>query len=119
MQRIARPTFARFVRAATVSIQDEEHFETLTGKGKAVVQFTAKWCGPCQGIKPSIQKLSDTETDVAFLVVDVDEVPELAEAHRVTQIPFFVGLNNGTQVGQFSGANISGVEDLANQVKSA
>ena len=75
MQRIARPTFARFVRAATVSIQDEEHFGTLTGKGKAVVQFTAKWCGPCQGIKPSIQKLSDTETDVSFLVVDVDEVP--------------------------------------------
>ncbi len=39
------------------------------GPRLVVVNFTAKWCGPCKTIAPAIDALSDKYTDVVFLKV--------------------------------------------------
>ena len=76
--------------------------------------FTASWCGPCQKIKPMIQKLSDglDETKVKVYMVDIDEHDKLCEQCNVRSVPTFILFKNKEEVGQCGGANIESVAAL-------
>ncbi len=51
-----------------------------------VVDFFATWCGPCQLLKPMLEKLTD-EYDVLLAKVDIDVNPELAQTYGVQGVP--------------------------------
>lgn len=51
-----------------------------------VVDFFAQWCGPCQMLKPVLEKLSQ-EYDFVLAKVDIDQNPALAQMHRVEGVP--------------------------------
>lgn len=54
--------------------------------------FSAAWCGPCQVIKPIIQKLKD-ESDESVLdvhIVDVDTEPDRVQELNITSVPTLV-----------------------------
>ena len=51
-----------------------------------VVDFFAQWCGPCQMLKPILEKLVQ-EYDFALAKVDIDQNPELANQYRVEGVP--------------------------------
>ena len=44
--------------------------------------FTAKWCGPCNSLKPHLKDL-----DITVVEIDVDEQKSLAAIHSVRGIP--------------------------------
>ena len=49
---------------------DGETFELSSSRGRWVfLHFWASWCGPCRAEMPSIQKLAETITDDALLIV--------------------------------------------------
>jgi thioredoxin 1 len=58
-----------------------EDFKLLleTGNpGVVVVQFTAPWCGPCQRIKPHVQRWFELlPTNVQRVIIDIDESIEI------------------------------------------
>ena len=58
------------------------------GNKPAIVDFTAKWCGPCQRISPILEELAK-EYDGKILIykVDIDKNPDLAQAFGVSSIP--------------------------------
>ena len=76
--------------------------------------FTAKWCGPCQKIKPMILKLKEgLQTDnIKFYMIDIDENDTLCEKCRITSVPTFMLLKDKKEVGQVKGANIVPVAEL-------
>lgn len=76
--------------------------------------FTAKWCGPCQTIKPMIVKLQEgLNTDkIKFYMIDIDENDELCDKCQVTSVPTFILFKNKKEVGQCKGANIVSVANL-------
>ena len=76
--------------------------------------FTAKWCGPCQTIKPLILKLKDgLKTDnIKFYLIDIDENDDLCEKCKVTSVPTFILFKDKKEVGQTKGANILSVAEL-------
>lgn len=51
-----------------------------------LVDFFAQWCGPCQLLKPMLEKLVQ-EHDVVLAKVDIDRSPDLANTYRVEGVP--------------------------------
>lgn len=51
-----------------------------------LVDFFAQWCGPCQLLKPMLEKLAQ-EYDFVLAKVDIDQSPELARIYQVEGVP--------------------------------
>lgn len=51
-----------------------------------LIDFFATWCGPCQMLKPMLEKLAQ-EYDFVLAKVDIDAEPELAQAYGVQGVP--------------------------------
>ncbi|KAI5138394.1 Thioredoxin Domain-Containing Protein 8 [Manis pentadactyla] len=72
------------------SRQDEfKAFLKAAGCKLAVVEFSAKWCGPCKKICPLVQAMSLQYQNVMFANVDVDYSQELAQTYHIKAIPTF------------------------------
>jgi thioredoxin 1 len=78
--------------------------EILNGKGPALVDFYADWCGPCRMVAPIIEELShDYEGKVTIGKVNVDDTPEIAGKFGIRSIPTIIMFKDGevmeTQIG--------------------
>lgn len=75
---------------------DENGFAQVRTDPIALVDFSAKWCGPCQMLAPIVEEVSGEYAGrVAFYNVDVDENPSLAQQFGVVSIPFVALFKNG------------------------
>jgi len=76
--------------------------------------FTATWCGPCQKIKPMIDKLSEglDKDKVEVYMVDIDENDELALELKVKAVPTFYLFYEKNLIDSCSGADIIKVHKL-------
>lgn len=72
-------------------------FKSETGKGCAVVDFSAVWCGPCKMLAPVLEEVSEEMRDVNFYNVDVDENQDLAAEYGIMNIPAILVLKDGVK----------------------
>ena len=58
------------------------------GDKPAIVDFNAKWCGPCQRISPILDELAkEYEGKIVIYKVDIDKCQQLAQEFGVSSIP--------------------------------
>ena len=76
--------------------------------------FTAKWCKPCQSIKPLLQKISDgsDSRNLELYLVDIDENDKLAEEFKIKSVPSFFMFHKNKLKDKCSGSDIKKVQKL-------
>ncbi|XP_068327824.1 thioredoxin H2-like [Pyrus communis] len=81
------------------------HFAAFKDSDKLmVIDFTATWCGPCRAMEPILRDYADKFTDVEFVKLDVDELPDVAREFGVQAMPSFVFMKKGVVVDKIVGA---------------
>lgn len=84
--------------------QDDFESEILQSDQPALVDFWAPWCGPCQMMGPTIDKLaSDYAGKAKVAKVNVDDSPDLASKYGIRSIPSLLFFKGGQVVEQLVG----------------
>jgi thioredoxin 1 len=85
---------------------DDKNFDSTVGKGVALVDFWAPWCGPCRMIGPIIEELAeDFEGKAKICKVNTDEQQELSMKFGVRSIPTLLLMKDGEIVETMVGAS--------------
>jgi len=75
-------------------IKSIKDFNKLIKQDKPVlVDFYAEWCGPCQSLMPTMERLADKHSEnVEIVKVNIDKNRELASQLNIRSIPalFFI-----------------------------
>ena len=76
--------------------------------------FTATWCGPCQKIKPLLEKISEgaDPEKLEVYMIDIDENDNLASEFKIRSVPSFYLYKDKELKGQTGGADIKKVQEL-------
>lgn len=87
-------------------------------RGVTLIDFTAKWCGPCKQLAPILAGLAtEYGAQVRVVAVDVDDSQDVAQHYGVRAMPTMVLLRDGAEVGRVVGtrsrAFLAGVLDRA------
>ena len=73
-----------------------------TDQNNILLDFSAKWCGPCQQMSPIVSKLE--RQGYPIRQVDIDQEQALAQKYNVESIPCFVLVANGREINRITGA---------------
>ena len=77
----------------------DEFYERIGDSRPLLACFTADWCGDCHYLKsayPEIEARFSTQID--FLSVDIDMLPDIARAHEVSGIPSFILFSSSREI---------------------
>lgn len=79
-------------------------------KGPVIVLFTGKNCPPCEALKPLLAAEVTRRPGVAYVVLSPSEQTMSSyRDHGVRSSPTVLYLNNGAEVGRFTGYRDAGV----------
>lgn len=81
--------------------------DVLQAKGLFLVDFWAKWCGPCKMIAPILTEIADEfNGKLTITKLNIDENPTIAPKYGIRSIPTLLLFRDGkvidTKVGALS-----------------
>lgn len=83
-------------------------FDKKVKKGYALIDFGARWCGPCRLLEPRIASVARKyRKKVTFFKMDIDESPHTAKRFGITTVPTIVLLKDGVEVNRFVGGGVT------------
>lgn len=99
--------------STVVEVQSVAEYDKIMDQIKesgslGIIDFTAKWCGPCKAIAPIYQQLSQQYPQVKFMKIDIDNeaVGPVVQEHGITGVPTFTLYKGARKVENFTGARV-------------
>jgi thioredoxin 1 len=78
--------------------------DVLSSSIPVLIDFHATWCGPCKASVPALEDAArEFEGEIAFVKVDIEQEPKLAEAYAVRGVPTFILIKDREPVERFMG----------------
>ncbi len=88
----------------------KEFNEVIKSDKPVLLDFYADWCGPCQALLPTVEKLADKyKDDFIIAKVNVDKNPELSRQFKIRSIPALFFVKDGAIQEQLIGGQVGGV----------
>ena len=82
-----------------IGMCDQEFNELLRSNKRVMVDFNAKWCAPCQKMKPYILKLqTELKDQITIVQLDADENKTLVKQMKIDSLPVIIVYENGKEV---------------------
>ena len=75
-------------------LDKQDNLEEITKEGKWLIDFSAKWCGPCRMLEPNLEAIAN---EYNILKIDIDEFQELSAKFGIMSIPTLVVFENGIE----------------------
>ena len=95
-----------------MEITTEELKQKIQNGDKLIVDFHAKWCGPCKVMKPAFEKLSEEyrkeNSQVQLYTMDVELNQEFASSLGVRAVPTVKSFSDGKEVYSQPGMQMEG-----------
>ena len=93
----------------------------LAKNPRAVVTYSATWCGPCNASKPDLTRMAHEyatviSKGVVFGIVYEHILGEAIHKYGVRAFPTYILFVNRIEVGRVEGANLNAVRDLINKL---
>lgn len=83
---------------------------------KVIVDFFAKWCGPCRKLTPQLESLSSSNKSVTLVKVNVDNHSQLVKQYKVKTLPTVFFFKNGAFKFSFVGIGAENIQNLKNNL---
>ncbi|HEX4222852.1 MAG TPA: thioredoxin [Pseudonocardiaceae bacterium] len=101
---------ATAVSGSVVTVTDDDFAEIVLNSAKPVlVEYWAKWCGPCRALNPILNELAAEQADLLTVAkMDIDENPGTARNQRIMAVPTMALYVRGAAV-----ASVIGVRSKA------
>jgi thioredoxin 1 len=87
-------------------VTDATFDELVMGADRPVlVEFSARWCGPCRMLAPTLHALADEQADrLRVAQIDVDDNPVIQRRYEVMSMPTLVLFVDGQERMRLVGA---------------
>ena len=95
-------------------VTHEEFEKILQTETKPIIVDTwAPWCGPCKGIEPYFEQLSEQYGDkIRFVRMNMDTESTFAQMHMISSLPTFVVFKDGKPFNSLIGAKRDKLKNL-------
>ncbi len=82
-----------------VGISSDDYNRLIHSHSKVLIDFNAKWCGPCQKMKPYMLQLEKSMRDEVTIVgLDADENSSQVEQLKIDGLPTLLMYENGKEI---------------------
>lgn len=89
---------------AAVELSSPKEFEHAIRNGTSIIDFNARWCGPCREQDPIFDALGEAFDGKATVAkVNIDDHQVIAMDLNIQSIPTIIIFNQGREVQRFIG----------------
>lgn len=86
-------------------LQDLKFDDIINGEKLTIIDFSATWCGPCRMLKPILERVANSLSDVNFYNIDIDDNEDIAKRYRIFSVPTLVAFRKGKKIDSLVGLN--------------
>lgn len=99
-----------------IELNNENLNEIIENNSTIIIDFYAKWCGPCRMLEPIFENVSKKHKDMTFIRIDIDKHEEITNKYRIMSVPTIVIIKEKKEVKRNSGfISEEAIEDLIKQ----
>ena len=99
-----------------IELTEDSLADLIQENDKVIVQYGATWCGNCRLVKPKFKRLAGEHTDIQFVYVDAEKLPNSRKLAEVNNLPTFAGFNQGKLVASNAGNKEDNIKAILNEI---